>query len=114
MPTRLSRPALRRSISRILLVGTLVILSLIVRQWAYVTTYRLYLEARAGSPARSAAAQQFNIDGRRVVPGIVTRGADRLAFATRVGQPSTVLAELRPAARVAYAIEWRDGGTSRT
>src|SRR6185295_18556358 len=114
MPSRLTRPALSRWISRILLIGPLVIISLIARQWGYVTTYRLYLEARAGSPARSAAAQQFEISGRRVVPRIVTRGADRLAFVSRVGQRSTIRVELRPAARVAYAIEWRDGAEKRS
>jgi lysophospholipase L1-like esterase len=114
MPIEVRRPALRRWISRILLVAPIVILSLIVRQWAYVTTYRLYLDARDGSPEQSAAAQQFDIDRRHVVPRIVTRGADRLAFTSRVGQASAIHVELRPAAPVAYAIEWRDGAATRT
>jgi lysophospholipase L1-like esterase len=114
MPTELRRPALRRWISRILVIAPIVIISLIVRQWAYVTTYRLYLDARSGSPEQSAAAQQFDIDRRHVVPRIVTRGADRLAFASRVGQPSAIHVELRPVAPVAYAIEWRDGAETRT
>jgi lysophospholipase L1-like esterase len=114
MLTRPARRSLHRWISRILLIGPIVIISLIARQWAYVTTYRLYLDARAGSPERSAAAQQFAVDGRRVVPRIVTRGPDRLAFGSHVGQASTVHVELRPASRVAYAIEWRDGMARRT
>ena len=114
MSTVLTRPALCRWILRILLIAPIVIISLIVRQWAYVTTYRLYLDTRVGSPAQSAAAQQFDIDGRHVVPRIVTRGADRLAFASSVGQPSTIHVELRPAARVAYAVEWHDGEETRT
>jgi len=78
------------------------------RNWAYVTTYRLYLDHRIASE-RSTAAQQFDIEGARVVPLIVTRGPDRVAFATNVGQDSTVRVDLRPAAPTTYAIEWHDG-----
>jgi lysophospholipase L1-like esterase len=114
MPTRFTHPAIRRWISLILLIGPLVVIALIVRHWAYVTTYRLYLDDHAGATEQSTASQQFDIEGRRVVPRIVTRGADRLEFRSRAGQRSTIHADLRPAGRVAYAIEWRDGAEART
>lgn len=45
------------------LVGMqLAIVLLIGRNWAYVTTYRLYLDRRIDSSDRSAAAQSFDID----------------------------------------------------
>ena len=83
-------------ISRALLFGQIAVLLLVVRNWAYVTTYRLYLDHRITSE-RSTASQQFDIEGARVVPLIVTRGPDRVAFATNIGQDSTVLVDLRPA-----------------
>jgi len=53
-----------------------VVALLIARNWAYVTTYRLYLDHRVGAADRSSAAQQFDIEQSRVVPQIVTRGPD--------------------------------------
>ena len=85
----------RRWIGRALLVAQVAVVLLIARNWAYVTTYRLFLDRRIAATA-SAAAQQFDIEGARVVPLIVTRGADRVAFATQVGRDSTVRATLRP------------------
>jgi lysophospholipase L1-like esterase len=82
----------------------------VVRNWAYVTTYRLYLDHRITSE-RSTAAQQFDVEGGRVVPLIVTRGPDRVAFATNVGQNSTVRVDLRPAEPTTYTIEWRRGSS---
>ena len=80
---------LPRWIGRALLVAQVVVVLLIARNWAYVTTYRLFLDRRIAAVA-STAAQQFDIEGARVVPLIVTRGADRVAFATQVGKDSTV------------------------
>jgi hypothetical protein len=101
-------------IGRALLVAQVAVVLLIARNWAYVTTYRLFLDRRIAAAA-SAAAQQFDIEGARVVPLIVTRGADRVAFATEVGQDSTIHAVLRPGpAATTYAIEWQHGpGASR-
>ena len=65
----------RRWIGRALLVAQVAVVLLIARNWAYVTTYRLFLDRRIAAAA-SAAAQQFDIEGARVVPLIVTRGAD--------------------------------------
>lgn len=88
------------------------VLLLIAKDWAYVPTFRLFLDQRVAS-ARSASGQQFGIENDRVVPTILTRGADRVAFATEIGQNSTIHVGLRPEGRVTYAIEWRRGGTRR-
>ena len=45
-------------------------------------TYRLYLDHRANQATHSSAAEQFDLEQDRVVPRIVTRGPDRIAFAT--------------------------------
>ena len=102
----------RRWIGRALLVAQVAVVLLIARNWAYVTTYRLFLDRRIAASA-SAAAQQFDIEGARVVPLIVTRGADRVAFATEVGQDSTIHAVLRPASSTTYAVEWHHGSEHR-
>jgi len=98
----------RRWIGRALLAAQVAVVFLIVKNWAYVTTYRLFLDRRIAAAA-SAAAQQFDIEGTRVVPLIVTRGADRVAFATQIGKDSTVHATLRPAGPTSYAVEWHQG-----
>jgi lysophospholipase L1-like esterase len=92
----------------------LVLVALVVRNWAYVTTYRLYLDRRVDSPARSVAAQQFDVDGQRVVPRIAARAGERLAFAIHINQDATVYTEIHPASRVNYSIRWRDGGAVHT
>jgi hypothetical protein len=87
---------------------------LIVRNWAYVTTYRLYLSQRDGAASRSAAAQRFDIEGARVVPQIVTREDDLIAFKTAIGRRSTLRVEVRPSGRTAYEIRWRTGSATET
>ena len=79
----------RQWVPRALLVAQIVVLLVIARNWAYVTTYRLLLDRRIGADG-SAAAQQFDIEGSRVVPLIVTRGPERVAFATEIGKDSTI------------------------
>jgi len=101
-------------VRRTLFAAQLVVTLLIARNWAYVTTYRLYLERRTEAAPHSAAVQQFEVEGPRVVPHITTRGADRLAFAHRIDQDSTIRTELRPAASANYTVTWRDGSTERT
>jgi lysophospholipase L1-like esterase len=102
----------RQWVPRALLVALIVVLLLIARNWAYVTTYRLFLDRRIGADG-SAAAQQFDIEGSRVVPLIVTRGPERVAFATEIGKDSTFHAGLRPAGLTTYTIEWHRGSSRR-
>lgn len=97
-----------------LLVAQMVLIALILKDVAYVTTFRLLLDQRTGGPPGSAAAQRFDVEGRRVLPKIITRGADAIQFISPVGRDSVIESELRPATRTAWAIRWRDGGSERT
>jgi len=106
----LLRPPPRPWIQRALLATFAAVVLLIAMDWAYVPTFRLFLDQRVAS-VPSASGQQFGIENDRVVPTIVTRGPDRVAFATEIGQDSTIHVGLRPEGRVAYAIEWRRGST---
>ena len=108
-PLTLTRFA--RRLPLILALSAACVGLLIVRNWAYVTTYRLYLSQRADSAAHSAAAQRFDIEGARVVPQIVSRDDDLIAFKTAIGRPSTLRVEVRPSGRAAYEIRWREGAT---
>ena len=100
-----------RTLPLILALVALAVGLLVVRNWAYVTTYRLYLSQRADTAGRSAAAQRFDIEGALVVPQIVSRDDDLIAFKTAIGRPSTLRVDVRPAGRAAYEIRWRDGST---
>ncbi len=97
---------------RALLAALAAVLLLIAKDWAYAPTFRLFLD-QPGAASRPTTAQQFGIEGDRVVPAIVTRGADRVAFATEIGQDSTIHVGVRPDARATYAIEWRRGAERR-
>ena len=99
-------------ILRALLATLITALLLAAAEWAYVPTFRLFLDTRIAAPG-SAAAQQLDVEHARVVPRIVTRGPDRVAFATDVRQDSTIHVGLRSRAPTAYAIEWRHGAFRR-
>jgi len=108
----LLNPPPRPWLQRALLVTLVAVLLLIAKDWAYVPTFRLFLDQGEVS-ARSAAGQQFGIEDGRVVPTIVTREPDRVAFATEIGQNSTIHVGLRSAGRVTYAVEWHRGSERR-
>ena len=99
-------------ILRALLATLVAVVLLVAKDWAYAPTFHLFLD-RHPAGAHSSAAQQFAIEGARVVPLIVTRGADRVALATEVGQNATVLVGLRATAPARYAIEWQRGAARR-
>ena len=88
------------------------VLLLIAKDWALVPTFRLFLDQPTASGG-AASGQQFGIEGDRVVPTIVSRGADRVAFATEIGQDATIHVDLRTEGRVTYAIEWQHGASAR-
>jgi lysophospholipase L1-like esterase len=110
--TSLDSATLRSWIAKALAIAQVIVVLIAVRQWAYVTTYRLYLEAGTTSPT-SAAAQRFDVEGHRVVPRIVTRGPDRVSYAADVSAASTIQVGLRPTRPTRYAIEWRDSSSHR-
>lgn len=97
---------------RALLTTLVAVLLLVVKDWAYLPTFRLFLDHRTAS-GPSAAAQQFAIEGDRVVPLIVTSGADRVAVSTAVGQDATIHVGLRAGAATRYSIEWHRGSARR-
>lgn len=99
-------------ILRALLATVAAVLLLIAKDWAYGPTFRLFLDHRPAA-SHSSAAQQFVIEGDRVVPLIVTRGADRVAVATEVGHNATIRVGLRAAAPARYAIDWHRGPAHR-
>ncbi len=110
-----------RAIPHILLIAAIATLLVIVRQWAYVTTYRLYLDQRVDDARNSTAAQRFDIEDGHVVPKIVMTD-DRVSFRAAVGRDSTILAIASPASRTAavpagpsrYEIHIRQDGVDRT
>ena len=104
--------ASRRWLPYALAGAQVVVVLLMVGEWAQVTTYRLYLD-RQSTTTQSAAAQHFDIEGTGVVPRIVTRGPDRLVFKNPVAEASTIHVGLRPLGPTTYAIQWREGSTRR-
>jgi lysophospholipase L1-like esterase len=104
---------LRGRLSTVLLIAQLAVALLALRNWAYVTTYRLYLERRSDDARHSTAAQQFDVEGSRVVPRIVTRGEEHIAFKAAIDQDSTIHVSVRPFGRARYEIALRDGTTRR-
>jgi lysophospholipase L1-like esterase len=99
---------LRGVFLRILFLAQLIVLILLARQWAYVTTYRFYVD-HALSGRQSAVTQRFDVDGRRVVPRIATRQAARVSFDAAVSTPATFHADIDPIAPVHYQISWNSG-----
>lgn len=99
-------------ILRALLATLIGVVLLVAKDWAYSPTFHLFLDQRAAG-GHSAAAQQFAIEGDRVVPLIVTRGADRVAVSTAVGQDATLHTGLRATAPTAYSVEWHRGSSRR-
>ncbi len=102
LSSRVARP-----LSRLLFVGELIILALIARQWANLTTYRLYLDHERGVAVQSMVTQRFDLDGRQVVPRIVTRQGECLSFPNPLGANVAVHAGLQPGRPVHYTVAWR-------
>ena len=80
-----------------------MIVILIVRNFLYVTTRRLYLD---GPQARTggSGAQRFEVEGGRVVPEILVPADDRIQFAVRQARSSTVRFDVRPAGHATYEV----------
>lgn len=103
------RLAFRRALPRLIFIIELFVVALIARQWAYVTTYRLYLAQEIGGARQTTVTQRFELEDGRVVPRLVTRQTQRLAFSNPLDVNATVQAELQPAKPVRYSIAWRTG-----
>lgn len=99
----------RRVLSRLVFAIQCIVLALMVRQWAYVTTYRLYLDHAAGGTRQSSATQHFDLKDRRVVPSVATRGGEAMLFINPATTEATLEADLQAITPVHYTIAWRTG-----
>jgi lysophospholipase L1-like esterase len=101
----------KRRIGVLLLVAEALVVLLVVRNFFYVTAWRLYLDGVAAQAGSSSAAQRFEVEAGRVLPAILTPEDDRMRFAVRVDRPSTLRFEARPRGRASYEVAlWRGGG----
>ncbi len=96
---------IRGALLRIVFVTQLIVLALIAKQWAYVTTSRLFLD-HALSGRESAVTQRFDIADRQVVPRITTREGARVSFRSDADAPARVQTDIEPIAPVHYEIAW--------
>ena len=101
-------------IGALLLVTEALVAILVVRNFFYVTTWRLYLDGRAAQASGAAAGQRFETEGAQVVPQILTRDDDRLRFALRMDRASTLRLEARPEGRASYEVALVRGGERQT
>lgn len=94
----------KRRIGVLLLVAEVLVVLALVRNFLYVTTWRLYLDGRAARPSASSSAQRFEVEAGRVVPEIVAPADDRLRFAVRIDRPAMIRFEARPAGRATFEV----------
>ena len=95
----------KRRLRVALLVAQVFLVLLVVRNFFYVTSWRLYLDGPMAQPGAVAAGQRFEVEGANVVPQIVAPDDDRLRFAVRVERPSTLRFEARPTGRASASYE---------
>ena len=101
-----------RLIPHVLLAVALATLLLLVKEWAYVATYRLYLDHRVDDAVGSTARQRFDLDKSGVVPRIVMRD-ERVSFRAAIGQDATIRAQVTPIGAASYEIHLRQGSTDK-
>ncbi|MCX6544637.1 MAG: GDSL-type esterase/lipase family protein [Acidobacteria bacterium] len=101
-----------RLIPHVLLLVALATLLLLAKEWAYVATYRLYLDRRVDDAVGSTARQRFDLDKTGVVPRIVLRD-ERVSFRAAIGQDSTIRAHLTPTGAASFEIHLRQGDADR-
>jgi lysophospholipase L1-like esterase len=102
--------ATRRRVAGLLLLAEALLVLLVVRNFFYVTAWRLYLDGHAAQASGAAAGQRFEVEGAQVVPQILTRDDDRLRFALRLDRASTLHFEARPGGRASYEVALVRGG----
>ena len=95
---------MKQATARLLLVAEALLALWLVRNFFYVTTWRLYLDGRAAERSGSSAAQRFEVEGGRVVPEILSPADDRLRFTLRLERPATLRFEARPGGRASYEV----------
>jgi lysophospholipase L1-like esterase len=105
-----TRARVLRLIPRVLLAGALATTVLIFKEWAYVATYRLYLEHRVDEAPQSNARQRFDLDPSGVIPRLIFKD-EHVSFGAAIGQDSTIRAGVSAAGGGAYEIHVKHGGT---
>ena len=106
------RPRIKSRVAALLLVAEAIVALLLVRNFFYVTTRRLYLDGEA-TQSSGGAGQRFELEGTRIVPQIRASGDERLRFAVRVERPSTLRFEARPVGSASYEVALVRGGERR-
>jgi lysophospholipase L1-like esterase len=101
-----------RSIPHLLLIGILITTGVIARRWAYATTFHLFLDQRIDDSPGSSATQRFDLEGSRVVPKILMRD-DRVIFRTRIGQNSTIRADVQASNGAGFEVHVRQKGVDQ-
>ncbi|MEO8682586.1 MAG: hypothetical protein ABI665_26295 [Vicinamibacterales bacterium] len=97
-------------VPRLLQVIALLTLLFMFKEWAYVATYRLYLDHRVDTAVGSTAGERFDLEQSGVVPRIVARD-ERVSFRTSIGQDSTIRAIVTARGAGSYEIHVKpDGG----
>jgi len=99
--------------SRVLLSISVLAALLIIRNWAYVTTYRLYVAHRVDRAMHSTASQRFDVEGGRVSPQIVVHDDDAVSFGASDRHPSTLYAGIRADRSAEFEVRWSDGVAKR-
>ena len=89
--------------SRVLLAGAVASTLWMFKEWAYVATYRLYLEHRVDDAPRSTARQRFDLDASGVIPRLILRD-ERVSFSAAVGWDSIIRAGIAAPAGGGYEI----------
>ncbi len=97
---------IRGALLRIIFLTQLIVLALMAKQWAYVTTSRLFLD-HALTGRQSAVTQRFDVDDRQVIPRIATREGARVSFGANADLPATIQTGLEAIAPVHYEIAWQ-------
>jgi lysophospholipase L1-like esterase len=103
----------RRILQRVFLSAAVLSAFLIVRNWAYVTTYRLYVTHRTDTSIGSTTSQRFEIENGHVSPQIVTRGDDAIRFEAADAHPSMLHAQVRSDRTARYEVRWTDRSGER-
>ena len=97
-----------------LVAAQFVLALLVLKNWLYAGTYRLYVEDRvAPSPEDGMMWQQFNVLDKRVVPQIFTEGTALMRFPVRFRSASALLVTATSTDEADYEVNLFEAGSRR-
>lgn len=102
-----------RWLPRVVLVAQVLVAIAFGRTWLTAGTYQLYLDDRADVGSSSEARQRFVVQGSRVVPQILTRGAERFRFRVPASRPARLHFRARPEGPATIDVRWSGTATTR-